>query len=413
MLENYSYTFDGDGHTISGLYHINFAFEDTSVHGGGLFSSVGSGTVKNVNIKGAYIKTNGSIGGIATGCEGTISNCTFNGTIVGYNVGGIAYANAGTVVNCLNAGTINAYNRAGGVVNSLQSGGKIENCGNIGAITGIENIVCGVAASFAAGTGTKIENCYNAGTLTSPAEVQHITLKNANDYVKNCYYLADEESDYLDGTTAKTAKQFASGEVAYLLNGGSEEGVWKQTVSAAPSNKFPSFEGLTVTYNAEKGEYYNDIAVLPSVKGAQIRNNGEYGLRFGFVYDGSEAAVGKYDAGSIVYGALLVPQEIIGTKAVTLETMKALKDEVGEDVIADVVREHDFDTSNQNAIIYTAVLYDIPHSTEDDKYGVDVVAVPYVKFSVGGVAYTAYGESIVRSVNAVQAIIDGWSENNA
>ena len=41
---------------------------------------------------------------------------------------------------------------------------------------------------------------------------------------KNCYYLDTSETDNLDGTIFKTAEQFASGEVTYLLNGSKSEG---------------------------------------------------------------------------------------------------------------------------------------------------------------------------------------------
>lgn len=41
--------------------------------------------------------------------------------------------------------------------------------------------------------------------------------------IKNCYYLSDSETDSFDETTAKTAEQFASGEVCYLLNGGKSD----------------------------------------------------------------------------------------------------------------------------------------------------------------------------------------------
>ena len=46
--------------------------------------------------------------------------------------------------------------------------------------------------------------------------------------ITNCYYLADSETDEIEGTTCKTADQFKSGEVAYLLSQGTEGSVWGQ-----------------------------------------------------------------------------------------------------------------------------------------------------------------------------------------
>lgn len=65
-------------------------------------------------------------------------------------------------------------------------------------------------------------------------------------YHSNCYYLANGSDSTDAGITAKTAAQFASGEVAYLLQGERTEFVWGQTLTGASSQAFPVLDGATV-----------------------------------------------------------------------------------------------------------------------------------------------------------------------
>ena len=53
--------------------------------------------------------------------------------------------------------------------------------------------------------------------------------------ISNCYYMSDSETDALDGTTAKTAEQFKSGEVTWLLNGGTANGTTSATTDGTQS----------------------------------------------------------------------------------------------------------------------------------------------------------------------------------
>ena len=55
----YTGVFDGDGHTISGLY-----FNDSTVSRAGLFHTVDRGTIKNVGVVDSYLSGGGSIGGL-------------------------------------------------------------------------------------------------------------------------------------------------------------------------------------------------------------------------------------------------------------------------------------------------------------------------------------------------------------
>ena len=109
-------TFDGGGHTISGL-----AIDD-SISPAGLFGVVQkSGVVKNLHIEGTVAPSGDSqnLGGIAGENHGTIESCTFNGSVSGKrNIGGIAGQNAATGVirSCEAAGAIFGQNMTGGLV---------------------------------------------------------------------------------------------------------------------------------------------------------------------------------------------------------------------------------------------------------------------------------------------------------
>ena len=180
----YSGTFDGNNKTVSGLY---FNGDSTCI---GLFgSSESDGNIKNVGVVDSYFKGNDSVGGVCGNNAGTITNCYNAGNLTAIEssaaIGGICGQNSDTIANCYNTGTVTA--------------------------TGSRASVGGVCGSCIA----SISNCYNTGTVTasSGADISGICGYNIGP-ITNCYYLADTE----DENGGKTAEQFKSGEVAYLLN---------------------------------------------------------------------------------------------------------------------------------------------------------------------------------------------------
>ena len=188
----YSGTFDGNNKTVSGLY---FNGDSTCI---GLFgSSESDGNIKNVGVVDSYFKGNNHVGGVCGNNAGTITNCYNAGNLTAIkssaNIGGICgYNNGGTIANCYNTGTVTAT-------------------GSIASVGG----VCGCSIA-------PISNCYNIGTVTATSSGADISGICGYYFgpVTNCYYLADTE----DENGGKTAAQFASGEVAYLLNGSKSEG---------------------------------------------------------------------------------------------------------------------------------------------------------------------------------------------
>ena len=267
-------TFDGNNKTVSGLY-----FNDSATSYVGLFSSLSSvGTVKNVGVVDSYLNGNECVGGVVGYNGGTVNNCYNSGTVsgssqvggvvgylnngtvqscyntgavsgsdeVGNHVGGVVGSNDyGTVRNCYNTGTVSGYDYVGGVVGSNDYG-TVQNCYNSGSVSGSSQ-VGGVVGYMDSGT---VQNCYNSGSVSGIIDVGGVVGRNGGT-VTNCYYLSGTAAGGIDGSDvtgsaeAKTAVQFASGEVAYLLNGDQSAIVFMQTLG---TDDYPSFTGAKVYY---------------------------------------------------------------------------------------------------------------------------------------------------------------------
>lgn len=121
-------TFEGQGHTVSGLELSGDASHM------GLFRYVQAvGTVRDLKVTGNIdaAGTLNEIGAIVGTNYGTISGCSFNGTISGENnVGGIAGTNEGSgmIYNCKTEGFVEGDHYVGGIVG--QNIGTISYCSN-------------------------------------------------------------------------------------------------------------------------------------------------------------------------------------------------------------------------------------------------------------------------------------------
>ncbi len=217
-IGNYDYqytgTFDGNNHTVSGLY-----FNNSEAQYVGLFGYIGENSeVKNTGVINSYIKGNSSVGGVVGyNNVGTMTNCYNTGSsILGVDyVGGVVGFNKGTITNCYNTSDVSGEYSAGGFVG--RNIGSIANCYNTGNVTG-DNVGGIVYDNY----GT-ITNCYNSGKINGSVDTQNGIACFGNDSNRKhgmftqCYYIGDSDDDSIDGTTAMNTEQFKSGEVAYLL----------------------------------------------------------------------------------------------------------------------------------------------------------------------------------------------------
>lgn len=287
----YTGTFDGGNYEIIGLYMNRTDISDIGLFGdigtGGVVKDIKlSGLWFKVENASAQIKM-GSIAGVS---GGTLKNCsatgyiindasgnafgfTFTGGIVGYNngivelcesrcsiegeaatafVGGVAGMNyeGATLKASMSAGDIYGYTHSkisfasyvGGVVG--QNSGTVEDCGNASS-TKAKGQGSGGGDAYASGVAAlnygTVTRCYSYGTLEaiSGGYCQTYTagvIGVNSGTVSNTYFLNGTAGYGIsgpwtnNGTAKKTADEFKNGSMAYLLNGGKPDGVWRQNL---------------------------------------------------------------------------------------------------------------------------------------------------------------------------------------
>ena len=167
---SYKGTFDGGGHTITGL---TFTTNDEYA---GLFGWLNrAGTVKNVVMEGVQITSNqiygGSIGGVVGSGWGTIENCSVSGSVSGtVYVGGVVGVQiGGSITGCSSSATVKGTVDVGGVAGQTNSSATLTACYATGNVI-IEmapnkNIAGGGLVGMNAGS--SLLACYATGNVTS------------------------------------------------------------------------------------------------------------------------------------------------------------------------------------------------------------------------------------------------------
>lgn len=197
----YQGTFDGNGKTISGLF-----FNDSQKSHVGLFDNIYMATIRNVGVVDSYFFGEHYVGGV----------CAFDVD--------------GTITGSYNTGVVSGEGCVGGV--------------------------CGTGSSVT------ITDSYNTGSVSGNDDVGGVFGYGENCTINNCYYLKAEGTDLggINGADVegqaegKTAAQFASGEVAYLLQDGQKVGedgtipqVWGQNIdNDGEKQSFPVFSNAKV-----------------------------------------------------------------------------------------------------------------------------------------------------------------------
>ena len=167
---SYKGTFDGGGHTITGL---TFTTNDEYA---GLFGWLNrAGTVKNVVMEGVQITSNqiygGSIGGVVGYGWGTIENCSVSGSVSGtVYVGGVVGVQiGGSITGCSSSATVKGTVDVGGVAGQTNSSATLTACYATGNVTleidPKKNIAGGGLVGMNAGS--SLLACYATGNVTS------------------------------------------------------------------------------------------------------------------------------------------------------------------------------------------------------------------------------------------------------
>ena len=198
---SYKGTFDGGGHTITGL---TFTTNDEYA---GLFGWLNrAGTVKNVVMEGVQITSNqiygGSIGGVVGSGWGTIENCSVSGSVSGtVYVGGVVGVQiGGSITGCSSSATVKGTVDVGGVAGQTNSSATLTACYATGNVI-IEmapnkNIAGGSLVGMNAGS--SLLACYATGNVTSTGSSTgylHIGGFLGNNYatVTACYWKNNHE----------------------------------------------------------------------------------------------------------------------------------------------------------------------------------------------------------------------------
>ena len=245
---SYKGTFDGGGHTITGL---TFTTNDEYA---GLFGWLNrAGTVKNVVMEGVQITSNqiygGSIGGVVGYSWGTIENCSVSGSVSGtVYVGGVVGAQiGGSITGCSSSATVKGMVDVGGVAGQTNSSATLTACYATGNVT-IEiapkkNIAGGGLVGMNAGS--SLLACYATGNVTSTGSSTgyvHIGGFLGDNYttVTACYWKNNHEQGIgynrrsteatkVDGTSV-TWKNAVDAMNTALQNAGSE---WRYELKGA------------------------------------------------------------------------------------------------------------------------------------------------------------------------------------
>ncbi len=310
----YTGIFEGQNHTISGLY---FKQENTSEVG---FFGYNGGKISNVGILNSYFCGFSRVGGVCGYNSSTITNCYNKGVVDGtadgassfggvcgcnlgiltncYNtgivkgqlfVGGVSGDNNKTITNCYNTGIVSGQSYVGGI--DGDNSGTITNCNNEGKVSGTEDYVGGVSGD----NNKTITNCYNTGIVSGQSYVGGVNGYNkngtiincnttgevngtgshvggvigmnlSNGTITNCYYdstvytgtAIGDDMGTTEKVEGKTTEQYKTGEVAYLLSQGCSTGEGDDTVTYDGSiwgqtigtDNYPTLGGAKVYKNA-------------------------------------------------------------------------------------------------------------------------------------------------------------------
>ena len=217
------------------------------------------------NVYVTAVKSKGLIGGIVGRANGgsTVSNCRNSGDISANKegnsiTGGIVGDNYGAISRCNNTGAVSADGATGGVAGQnvcSQSGPNsiVENCYNTGDVSGSGDV--GGVVGYNSNSDkyvSIIKNCFSTGAVSSgnSSNVGSVVGQIATGDVSDCYYLGQEGLPGIGSGTAtnvvsKAAEQFASGEVAWLLQrwqneqDEQDEQVWGQQLTGESVDPHP------------------------------------------------------------------------------------------------------------------------------------------------------------------------------
>ena len=188
-------TFNGKDKTITGL-----TVKQEGTNYVGLFGRIGSGgTVKDVTLTKASVTGGMYVGGVAGQNDGTVENCSVDGTVTGTgytDTGGIVGTNYGKISGCKAEGTVTGDANVGGIAGESTfnpdtgTGSTIEGCYSTAAVSG-SIYVGGVVGNL--GIDCSLMACYSTGDVTATitygyANAGGVVGANSRGTVTGCYH---------------------------------------------------------------------------------------------------------------------------------------------------------------------------------------------------------------------------------
>lgn len=216
----YTGTFNGGGHTITGLTVT------TSDQYAGLFGRIGfGGTVKDLTLEGVQITTThseGNAGGVAGWSYGTLENCSVSGSVIGRGknsiVGGVVGSqNGGFLTECTSSAIVDGTNEVGGVVGQTNYGATLTARYATGDVTAERdpqnNTYAGGVVGYNGGAST-LTACYATGNVTVTGDgtgsiyVGGVTGDNALGSLTACYHATGDVTGASGATGGVAGRNF-------------------------------------------------------------------------------------------------------------------------------------------------------------------------------------------------------------
>ena len=213
----YTGTFNGGGHTITGL---TVTGSDQYV---GLFGHIGSGgTVKNVVLKDVQIESDnqyGCVGGVAGNSDGNIENCSVSGSVSSRHTAGgvVGQQFGGSITLCGSSATVKGTGEVGGVAGKTDNSATLTACYATGNVTferaSTINTFAGGVVGSNGGSSTLIA-CYATGNVTGTGTgtgsiyVGGVTGSNDSGTLTACYHAAETVSGPDRATGGVTGRNY-------------------------------------------------------------------------------------------------------------------------------------------------------------------------------------------------------------
>ena len=283
----YEGTFNGGGHTITGLTVTG------SNEYAGLFGRINdAGKVKNVVLKSVQItsdNSSGYVGGVAGWSYGKIENCSVSGSVSGSgsssDVGGVVgYQMGGSITGCSSSATVKGTQRAGGMAGATNSGATLTACYATGDVT-LES--SGPDTYYAGGVvgtngGGILTACYAWGSVTGSGSgsgtvyTGGVTGTNDSGTLQACYH-AKGAVNGPNGTTGGVAGRNYNAFVApvitacYWGGNGQEQGIGEdqvgtgETTKVTDGNWLGAMDGMNAALTAENESWRYQINLVNSL----------------------------------------------------------------------------------------------------------------------------------------------------